>query len=782
MTKKRNKRITQKTKIKPKLSQLDSSRPNALVPSKKTDVLAWFRSLANKNTNETKKQITFKKLYDAAETGDSHAQNNLGLVYYTGTYVSSDYREALKWIAQAAVQENVVAQYNLGKIYYEGKYRTQDCDQAIKLFVQVVNQTKSEKRLIASAKLMLFVLFLYKAEILTSDDITAINKLFHKRATTKEFIFSHYILLALTDDEIFPSTRKLLKWVLPKIFFILGKAQPILKDIENELDDKRFFISLITSVVEGFQSTNNINAIIEEIQKNGMEILYQLAEEGKAEESDALAQVLLGNLYLKGSDGMAQSLQDILQQLVSPTINQLNERFYHAKNEINKISGSTQWFEHFKPFENILNKANMMVAIQKIVPQQDYQQDYQKAAECFTKAANQGLPKAQYLLGTLYTEGKGVIEDEQEAIDWFKKAVNHPENEENETKFITVLSQYELGQIYKKQAKYPEAKRWLEKVSKFDDIINEELYEKKYTRSLKNSRKSAQEMLIDIVKIEEKEKANQELEEVMGMFAHKFRGSLQSIEYLEKDETILEDVHTMEGLLNIFSLVSTDAKRIREELWQDMEGEGTLLSLLEQTLIISLASVLASNKQEKIRQHYLNYAKQTEQVPISTTRKQWKDNYLDLELQLQKDWQQSFIDIKRKPSLDKIITWLNERFFPINVQGFAEIPIHFERHGATESTLLVIMPEFFTNVLKYYASETQQTVQLHWICEPQFCRFVCINPTTHKEQRIIKGSGKGHQFLSLIARKLEGHFPEPPFVENYTAEFKIPNYLLMENN
>jgi tetratricopeptide (TPR) repeat protein len=478
---------------------------------------------------------------------------------------------------------------------------------------------------------------------------------------------------------------------------------------------------------------------------------------------------------------MIQSIQNVVQKIVSPTINQINERFHQAKNEINKISGNTQWFEHFKHFENILNAINKISAIRETAPQKNYQQDYQKAVEWFTKAAIQGFPRAQYRLGTLYTEGK-VIKDDQKAIEWFKKAINSPKDEDSETKFITVLSQDELGKIYKKQAHYQEAKRWLEKVSKFDEVISEELYDKIDTKRLNDSRKSAQEMLIDIAKMEEKETAKQELEEVMGMFAHKFRGSLQSIEYLEKDETILEDVHTMDGLLNIFSLISTDASIIREKLLQDREGEGTLLSLLEQTLIMSLASVLALKNREKIRQHYINYAKKTEQVPISTTRKQWKTNHLDLELQLQKEWQRRFIDIKREPSLDKIITWLNERFFPIEIQGFAEAPIHFERYGATESILLVIMPEIFTNVLKYYASETQQAVQLHWNCGTQFCQFLCTNPTTHKEQRVIKGSGKGHQFLSLIARKLEGNFPAPPFVENYTVEFNIPNDLLMENN
>jgi len=768
-------------KIKQKLSQWNPYRPGELVIDKKNNVQAWFNLLANENTSPTKKQMTLEKLHNAAEKGESHAQNNLGIIYYEGIYVSSDYLEGKKWLSQAAEQGNVTAQYNLGKIYYEGQYVTQDCELAIKLFVKVINQRKCDEQLLVSAKFKLFVLFLYQAEIITSDDIIGINKLLHGITTTRG-AFSRYISHALENEQISILTHKFLKFVLPKISFILDSVQPILRDIEDKLDvdvkdkldnkkHKKLFISFINYITKGFNPT-----IIEKIQKEKIEIIRQSAIEG-----DAFAQVSLGNFYLKGSDGMTEGIQGI-QELVLPVIAQIKKRFYNAKDEINKISDNTQWFEQFNLLENILNQVRMIGLIQEFVPQQDYQPDEQQAAEWFIKAAKQGLPKAQYLLATLYTEGKGVPENTQEAIELFKKVINEPTDENNETKFITVLSQYELGKIYKKQAKYQEAKEWLEKVSKFNDVINEELYEKIYARSLNDTKKSAQEMLIDIVKIEEEEKSKQELEEVMGMFAHKFRGSLQSIQYLEKDETILEDVSTMDGLLEIFSLISAETRRIREGLLQDMTGEGTLLLSVQQSLIMSLASVLTKNKREKIRQHYLNYAKKTEQVLISTTRKQWRDDYFDLELQLQADWQRRFIEIKRQPSLDKIVAWLNERFFPIEIQGFAEAPIHFERYGATESVLLVVMPEIFTNVLKYYASETQQAVQLRWIYGREFCQFSCTNPTTDNEQQADKGSGKGHQFLSLIARKLGGHFPKPPFVDNYRVEFNIPNYLLIKNN
>ena len=46
----------------------------------------------------------------------------------------------------------------------------------------------------------------------------------------------------------------------------------------------------------------------------------------------------------------------------------------------------------------------------------------QKAAEWYTKAAQQGLDVAQYNLGICYVNGMGVDRNLQKAIEWFTKA------------------------------------------------------------------------------------------------------------------------------------------------------------------------------------------------------------------------------------------------------------------------------------------------------------------------------------------------------------------------
>ena len=57
----------------------------------------------------------------AAEQGDPHAQNALGLAYQTGQGVDQDYVEALAWFRRAAEQGHAEAQWRLCEAYAAGR-------------------------------------------------------------------------------------------------------------------------------------------------------------------------------------------------------------------------------------------------------------------------------------------------------------------------------------------------------------------------------------------------------------------------------------------------------------------------------------------------------------------------------------------------------------------------------------------------------------------------------------------------------------------------------------
>lgn len=73
-----------------------------------------------------KSSSNFAKIRKTAETGDVHAQNQLGTMYGSGDGIKQDYLEALYWFKLAAEQNYAKAQNNVGIIYFEGQGVPQD--------------------------------------------------------------------------------------------------------------------------------------------------------------------------------------------------------------------------------------------------------------------------------------------------------------------------------------------------------------------------------------------------------------------------------------------------------------------------------------------------------------------------------------------------------------------------------------------------------------------------------------------------------------------------------
>lgn len=65
--------------------------------------------------------------------------------------------------------------------------------------------------------------------------------------------------------------------------------------------------------------------------------------------------------------------------------------------------------------------------------------DYETAILEFRYLAAKGNSLAQYNLGVAYLEGKGVAQDDQEAVKWFRMSAEHGYSE----------AQYNLGQMYR---------------------------------------------------------------------------------------------------------------------------------------------------------------------------------------------------------------------------------------------------------------------------------------------------------------------------------------------
>ena len=65
-------------------------------------------------------------------------------------------------------------------------------------------------------------------------------------------------------------------------------------------------------------------------------------------------------------------------------------------------------------------------------------QDYKKAAKWYTKSAEQGYSKAQFNLGNVYSKGAGVTQDDKQAVKWYTKAAEQGD----------IYAQYNLALMY----------------------------------------------------------------------------------------------------------------------------------------------------------------------------------------------------------------------------------------------------------------------------------------------------------------------------------------------
>ena len=288
--------------------------------------------------------------------------------------------------------------------------------------------------------------------------------------------------------------------------------------------------------------------------------------------------------------------------------------------------------------------------------------------------------------------------------------------------------------------------------------------------------------------LEEKNKQLQasqiELEDMMSMFAHKFRSPLDAIIYNTTHENQVklytEAAQTMRGLLNIFSIISTDADILKDKIKQDHQGSGKLATVFSKTLDMILLHLLSVSGTEKIQQHYLTYAKTHGQCDMQISYKTWCKEYFELEQVLQAEWEASYaLLLNQSATLEQRIDWVKQHFFKLELIGFERTDIQFKEYGVTESLLTILLNEILVNAFKYYSSASKQSVVLEWTDREGYQVLICRNPSIRSERTIIKGSHKGHAFLSTLARKTGSAFTKPTPQDNFVVEFGIPNKLLI---
>lgn len=433
--------------------------------------------------------------------------------------------------------------------------------------------------------------------------------------------------------------------------------------------------------------------------------------------------------------------------------------------------------------------------------------------------------EANFALGVLYAAGKGCQQDSEKASKYFNNLAENLEYDDSYEGFWQVAHLYKYLHFCKRGLRQ-EAERCREQVWSGDagqalidhvypkrafttvllpwlrvdiHLRREEFDEAKafiqgiYQNASIRDKEFKHVCLTAIEKSQQIEEKNQklaeaqnELQELMAMFAHKFRSPLDAIIYnTTHDHQVklyTEAAQTMRGLLDVFSIISTDPERLRDRIRQDIGGEASLSSVVLKTLDMLMLHLLSPAGTEKIHQHYLASAEQQGLCPSGVSRKSWREDYYELERRLRTEWEQSFAELLSQPEdWESRQQWIESRFFRLELRGFDPMGIRFRPHGAAESFLVILLNEVLVNAFKYYSSATQQPVVLEWAERDGYHVLTCRNPSVRSERMAIKGSGKGHTFLSTLARKTGSHFDKPKHQDDFVLEFVIPGDLFTTN-
>ena len=413
------------------------------------------------------------------------------------------------------------------------------------------------------------------------------------------------------------------------------------------------------------------------------------------------------------------------------------------------------------------NDYDVVIPKSYVVIRQLEDMDYQYLDYLQTNEGKLSLEQTQTLLGTaakLSIKQLAEIKIPLIPAKEFGKLIAQDKNEikDNIARYVELLN----------QEYYLDAKSLVE-----EEFVGYSEQEKKIYIDLIDKEKEIKDKNRDL---EAKEK---ELEDMISMFAHKFRSPLDAIVYNTNHENnpkvYMEAAQTMRGLLDIFSIISTDDELLKEKLKDDRQGKGRLINVLNNTLKMALLHLLSVSAVDKIRQHYMSYAIHQGKADNKITPKIWYDDYDELEISLQEEWERSFSSLISHPfDLDDQLNWIEKHFFRLEVIGFDSDDIQFKEYGVTESFLVILLNEIIINAFKYYASDTKEAVVLKWIDNGDRQTIECHNPSTRSERTTSKGSGKGHTFLSALARKTDSHFIKPEHQDSFVIRFGIYNQLL----
>jgi TPR repeat protein len=324
----------------------------------------------------------------SAEQGDPNAQFKVGNMYYHGQGISKNYEQAIKWYwkasekgdikwyQNAAENGNVEAQYILGHMYYRGQGVPRDYNEAAKWYQRAAEGGNTLAQVELGG--------MYEVGQGVPDNHQQAVKWYEKAAeqgySEAQYRCGLMYFYGNREKGVSKDYQQAIKWFLKaseqgyfSALFQLGEIYEEGKAVPQDYQQAvKWFLK---SAEEGDYGESLVRTKIRVMYNEGKCKLQDYEKvikmiQKKAEQGEESAQFELAEMYLYG---------DILGPSSKPLL----------------------------------------------IPQ-----DYQQSISWYLKLAERGgsfARTAQYLLGTIYSEGRGVPQDYVEAYKWFILASLEPQ-------------------------------------------------------------------------------------------------------------------------------------------------------------------------------------------------------------------------------------------------------------------------------------------------------------------------------------------------------------------
>lgn len=323
-----------------------------------------------------------------ADTGDARAQSYLGYMYYVGQGVKQDYGQAVRWFRKAAQQGDRDAEYNLAVSYAFGKGVKKDLKTAVHWY------RKAAKQGHAAAQYSLGLSYA-RGDGVKQDREKAL-RWFRKAA-----------------DQGYADAQKALQ----------GLSENPGKTTSSDADDDHSEAQGATetahsaqpSAAGGLADMDGIESTLPGAETPAKVLLAEkTAGDGKNDPPAA------GAVYTAMEAGGGGTEKKGLLE--------------HPFNKSNDTSAQETGLKTAPAQQS--DKADLTLYQKGMTALSNKR--YQDAATAFHEAAQQGDPRSQFQLGSLFFQGLGVTQDYNEALHWYQMAAGNNNTD----------AQYSLGNMY----------------------------------------------------------------------------------------------------------------------------------------------------------------------------------------------------------------------------------------------------------------------------------------------------------------------------------------------